>query len=286
VSVTDVGRGAVFLLTDYGNRDEFAGVTRAVVLDRAPDAILVDLTHEVPAFDVRAGALTLARCVGSLGPGVVLAVVDPGVGSGRRAVAVAVGGASVRSTARRAGPRYLVGPDNGLLGWAIDALGGATAAVALTPPSGPAGPTFDGRDLFAPVAARLWGGATMNDVGVPIDPGTLVRLADPVLRVTAGGPLEAEVLWVDGFGNVQLAAREADGDVAGLHGALEIVVAGSPHGGRRVANFDVLGTDELGLLVDANGRLALVCRRRPAATVLGVEPRDMVMVRPVSGPGR
>src|SRR5215472_12360768 len=109
-------RGAIFLLTDYGTADELVGVVRAVLARSAPGATLVDLTHEVPPFDVRAGALALSRAATHLGPGVVLAVVDPGVGTDRRGVALRVRGAD--------GPWALVGPDNGLLMWAAAALGG------------------------------------------------------------------------------------------------------------------------------------------------------------------
>jgi S-adenosylmethionine hydrolase len=285
--VTRGPRDAVFLLTDYGHEDEFAGLTRAVVLRQAPGAPVVDLTHGVPPFDVRAGALILSRSVAHLGPGVVVAVVDPGVGSGRRAVAVAVpGGPGPEGV----GPRHLVGPDNGLLGWAVDALGGATAAVALPATGslaraggvvgpGDGGGTFDGRDLFAPVAARLWLGATLNDVGYPIDPGSLVRLPPPQLAVSAGS-VETEVLWVDRFGNAQLAARADDAVRAGLGDAVEIRVGGSTRAGRRVASFAALDRDEVGLLIDANGHLSLVCDRRPAATVLEVRAGDMVRLRP------
>jgi S-adenosylmethionine hydrolase len=276
VTATPGGRGAVFLLTDYGYEDEFAGLTRAVVVKLAPGAPVVDLTHGVPPFDVRAGALTLSRSVGHLGPGVVVAVVDPGVGSGRRAVAVAV--------AAGVGPRYLVGPDNGLLGWAIEVLGGALAAVALTPVAGgDAGATFDGRDLFGPVAARLWSGAELRDVGLPVDPGSLVRLPDPLLRVSEGA-VEAEVLWVDRFGNAALAAGAGQATEAGIEGPVEIRAGRATTHARRVGSFSELGGDELGLLVDANGQLALVCDRRSAATVLGVEPGDIVSLRPVPRP--
>lgn len=279
--MTPPGRGAVFLLTDYGDRDEFAGLTRAVVVRLAPEATVVDLTHGVPPFDVRAGAFTLSRCVGYLGPGVVVAVVDPGVGSDRRGVAVAV-------RDDRGGPGYLVGPDNGLLGWALDTLGGPASAVALAAREGP-GRTFDGRDLFAPVAARLWSGATLHDVGMPIDPATLVRLAPPALTVRppAGavpGSLDAEVQWVDRFGNAQLAARQTDATGAGLGPTVGIGVGGEVRRARQVASFAALEDDEVGLMVDSNGHLSLVCGRRSAATVLGVRPGDMVtLCQPPSG---
>lgn len=293
--MTGPRRGAVFLLTDYGERDEFAGVTRAVVLRTAPGAPVVDLTHGIPPFDVRAGALALARCVGFIGPGVVIAVVDPGVGSGRRAVAVAVRG-GVDSAFD--GPGALVGPDNGLLGWAVEALGGAVAAVALPASAGP-GATFDGRDLFAPVAARLWAGASLNDVGLPIDPAGLVTLPPPRLRVisvpagprppgpgstpTRGGSVEAEVIWVDRFGNAQLAARADDATSAGLDDVVEIQVATTTWRARAVTSFAQLEGDQIGIMVDANGHLSLVCLRRPAATVLGVGAGDMVTL--IRAPG-
>jgi len=239
---------------------------------------VVDLTHGVPAFDVRAGALVLSRSVGHLGPGVVVGVVDPGVGGDRRAVAVAVDGGA---GGPGGGPRYLIGPDNGLLGWAIEILGGPVAAVCLTPAAGPSR-TFDGRDVFAPAAGRLWSGASLHDIGIPIDPGTLVELPRPVLEVGPGA-LEAEVLWVDRFGNVQLSARPADAERAGLAGVVEIgtATAAANREGRAVASFAELEGDEVGLLVDANGQLALVCDRRPAATVLGVRPGDIVTLAPV-----
>ena len=112
----------ITFLSDYGTGDEFVGVVKSVIRQIAPHVTVVDLTHEVPAYDVRAGSLTLSRSAQYLCPGVVLAVVDPGVGTERRAIAVEVGG----------GQSYLVGPDNGLLAGAVAMCGGATAAVELT----------------------------------------------------------------------------------------------------------------------------------------------------------
>jgi S-adenosyl-L-methionine hydrolase (adenosine-forming) len=271
--------GSIFFLTDYGLADEFAGVVRAAVLRRAPAAPIVDLTHGVPPFDVRAGALTLVRAVPHLGPGVVVAVVDPGVGTARRAIAI-----SVRPSATTDGPHHFVGPDNGLLPWAVDAVGGIDRVVALArrlPEE--AGATFDGRDVFAPAAARLWQGTALSELGEDIDPGDLGRL-DPARSSTSPGALEAEVDWVDRFGNVQLAAGPEDASRAGLGDELE-VVAGTAHQARRVSAFTALGPHTLGLLVDANGRLALVCDRESAATVLRVQAGDVVTVRRTA-PGR
>jgi S-adenosylmethionine hydrolase len=283
--------GAVFFLTDYGQADELAGVVRAVLARLAPGAPVVDLTHEVPPFDVRAGALALERAAPHLGPGVVLGVVDPGVGSPRRAVAVGLAGGER--------PRALVGPDNGLLGPAADALGGATGAVVLPRAAGEDQVTFDGRDVFAPAAAALWRGEALDALGEPLDPADLVRLAPPVLEVGEAS-LRAEVLWVDRFGNVQLAATAADGRavgaVPGCRVEVEVATGGPEEGAsRRVparmvrAFADLAGAQtaapELGLLVDANGRLALVCDRSPAATVLGVRSGDVVVVDVAAPPG-
>jgi len=275
-------RGTVFFLTDYGLVDEFAGVVRAAVLRVAPGAPIIDLTHGVTPFDVRAGALALVRAAPHLGPGVVLAVVDPEVGTSRRALAV-----SVARTTETEGPQHFVGPDNGLLPWAVDALGGVECAVALTSPRGGTlddasapGATFDGRDLFAPVAGRLWQGSSLTELGAEIDPGSLVRLADPRVSTTSGA-LAAEVLWVDRFGNVQLAARPADADAAVLGMELE-VIAGAVHRAQRVPTFAALEPGTLGLVVDANGHLAVVCDRQSAATVLQVRAGDLITVRSVA----
>jgi len=265
------GVGAVFLLTDYGHADEFAGVVRAVVSREAPSAQIVDLTHEVPPFDVRAGALTLVRCVGHLGPGVVVAVVDPGVGTHRRALAVELA-SGVGADPR--GPSHVVGPDNGLLPWAVDALGGPLRAVSL-----PSLGTFDGRDVFAPVAARLWRGDPLDSVGQPVELDSLVRL--PPARLLVGDAMvEAEVLWVDRFGNAQLAAAPADASRAGLGPRVEVVLeSGRFVPARLTSSYAELGDDEIGVVEDANGMLALACNRASAATVLGVTVGEMVGLR-------
>lgn len=259
--------GSVFLLTDYGYCDELAGVLRAALALAAPGVPMVDLTHGIAPFDVVGGARALARSVAYLGPGVVVAVVDPGVGTTRRGVAVEVDGP----------PRYLVGPDNGLLIEAARALGGPKRVAVLRRPGSLAASTFDGRDVFAPAAAALWAGADVVDVGAPVDPETLVRLPDPVVQVRPGG-LRAEVTWVDRFGNVQLAAGPADAAAAGLggHGAAVVVLVGQTrHLATWVVSFAHAGAG-LGVLTDANGRLAIVLDRGAAVRRLGVGTGDVV----------
>lgn len=250
---------------------------RAALARAAPGAPLVDLTHDVPAFDVRAGALTLRRAVPHLGPGVVLAVVDPGVGTIRRGVALATRAAE--------GPTALVGPDNGLLVWAAEALGGVQAAVSLRRSAG-ASATFDGRDVFAPAAASLWSGSPLESVGDPVDPADLTRLPPPHVEYGAGR-VSAEVLWIDRFGNVQLAATAGHGADAGLLDGdiLELVLDGGRVVGVRVVGAfgELAGSSDPGVLVDANGHLAVVCDRQPAATVLGVQSGETVTLRLPAG---
>jgi len=287
----------IFFLSDYGAEDEFVGVVHAVIAARAPATRVIDLTHAVPAFDVRAGSHTLRRAAPHLGSGVVLAVVDPGVGTARRGVGLEV-------PLPAGGTLFFVGPDNGLLVAAAEAVGEAPIgrAVALRR-DGPApgrGITFDGRDLFAPAAAALSSGTPLVELGDPVEPGSLVRLAGGVVepgRLPDGRTcLRAEVTWVDHFGNLQLAATVADARVAGLpttgrvelaarseteHPDLDglprsLVPDGMPL--RCVDAFGELEPGELGLLVDANGHLAVVARQASAAHWLNLAAGELLVL--------
>jgi hypothetical protein len=194
-------RCVVSLLTDYGLDDGFVGALHSVLRRRLPDLAIVDLTHGIPSQDVRAGSLALVRSAPYLAPGVVIAVVDPGVGTARRPIAVAAAAVT------------LVGPDNGLLPPALDVLGGPSAAVVLEDRGywwPPPGPTFAGRDIFAPAAGLLAAGHDLAELGSPIDPGSLIRLPPLTCRRRPDGSLELEVTWVDRYGNVQLSARPED----------------------------------------------------------------------------
>jgi S-adenosylmethionine hydrolase len=295
--MTQVPPQTVFFLSDYGTRDEFVGVVHAVLRAGAPGTAVIDLTHRVPVFDVRAGSQTLVRSVPHLGPGVVLAIVDPGVGTSRRGLCLDV--------ASPAGdPMLFVGPDNGLLIAAAESVGEAPVARAfeLSRPDAldDRGATFDGRDFFAPTAAALCRGVAPNELGVAIDPRTLVRLFGGVVeqgRLTDGRAcLRAEVTWVDHFGNVQLAATAADARSAGLPsgGSVEATTltdeeldhspslpsALVPEGMRLrcVSTFAELTRGELGLLVDANGHLAVVAGEASAAHWLNVTAGELVML--------
>ncbi|BCB82361.1 hypothetical protein Pflav_087710 [Phytohabitans flavus] len=193
--------------TDYGLSDGFVASCHGVIARLAPEARVIDVTHGVAPGDVARGAAVLAQTVPYLPPAVHVAVVDPGVGTSRRGIAA------------RAPGGVLVGPDNGLLPWAVDALGGAEELVELANPEwflADVSSTFHGRDIFAPVAAHLALGADLADAGPAADPATLVRLPEPVVAV-GDGWLEAEVLTVDRFGNVQLAAGGETLEALGQH---------------------------------------------------------------------
>jgi S-adenosylmethionine hydrolase len=268
----------VFFLSDYGARDEFAGVVRAVLRRLAPAAAVIDLTHEVPPFDVASGARTLTRAVPYLGDGVVLAVVDPGVGSARRGVAL-----RVDEPGRR---RFFVGPDNGLLLPAAELSGADIDAVELVGGERePGAATFDGRDVFAPAVASLCNGAPLSDLGPALDSAGLVRLLLPLPKratLSDGRPVRwCQVVWVDRFGNLQLSASPTDDDpdVFALAWADDDADAPRSSAGRmvrRVRAFADLRPGELGVIVDANGRLALVVREGSAAEVLGIGTGHLV----------
>lgn len=320
---------AIYFLSDYGTVDEFVGVVRAVLYRLAPAVPVIDLSHEVPPFDVGSGAAMLVRCAPHLGAGVVLGVVDPGVGTARGALAIRIGAERERPTGPTTrlpapiGPRWLVGPDNGLLTPMAEALGGADMAIALgradsplggTPPdrrgadAHRSGPSFDGRDLFAPAAAHLAIGGDPAVLGPTVDPAALVPGAEQPHgskdrgsgagegRPGGTGPLETSVMWIDRYGNVQLrlppealegiGLRPGDMTVVTLATGSDVdrgVQAGRAAGAgdtrrrfghstsvRWVRTFGELAGDELGLIVDANGQMALVLDRASAAGRLGL----------------
>lgn len=258
----------ISFLSDYGLDDEFVGVVKSVVRSLAPEVAVVDITHGIPPHDVRAGALALVRSVQYLAPGVVLAVVDPGVGTDRRAVAVEVGGDS---------ETFFVGPDNGLLASAVAMAGGATRAVELANRAYqlPApGATFAGRDVFAPAAAHLCNGVELDELGPAVDPITLRPGILPLSR-QEDTKLVTEVLWVDRFGNVEL--NVAPAEVEALGDRLTVRWGGGQvRTARRSLSYGELGPSEVGLVVDSYGLVSLAFDRRSAADELGLAPGDAV----------
>jgi S-adenosylmethionine hydrolase len=260
----------VWFLSDYGLEDEFVGVVKAVIRAIAPQVTVGDVTHQIPPHDTRVGALALARSMQylTLTPAVILAVVDPGVGSDRRAVAV------------EAGESVLVGPDNGLLASAVAMVGGARRAVSLTNDEYhlPApGPTFAGRDVFAPAAAHLCNGVDLAELGEPVDPITLLPGVLPLSRQEEGSVV-AEVLWVDRFGNAQLNVDPddlilMDDPLVLLHGEKQRTAV-------RARTYADLRPGQVGLVTDSYGLVSIALDRRSAADELRIHSGDAVTIKP------
>lgn len=264
----------ISFLSDYGTSDEFVGVVKSVIRSIAPDTVVLDITHEIPPYDIKAGSLALARSVQYLCPGVVLAIVDPGVGTARRSIAVEVGG----------GQSYLVGPDNGLLAPAIGMADGATAAVELNNPEyqlAAPGPTFAGRDVFAPAAAHLCAGVPLSALGAAVDPAVLLPGVVPLPR-QENGALVGEILWVDRYGNCQL--NIDPGEIESWGDRVQLRWLRPREGTRtatRVRAFDELGAGQVGLVVDSYGLLAIAVARGSAADTLGLAAGDEIHLVPL-----
>lgn len=260
----------IAFLTDYGRRDGFVAACHGVIATIAPRVRVIDVTHDVPPQDVRHAAVVLAQTLPYLPPSVVVGVVDPGVGTDRRGIAL------------QAGEHVLIGPDNGLLTWAADACGGVDRVVELTArrfrlDTGAA--TFDGRDVFAPAAAHVATGVALDELGDDVPVERVVRLPEPWVRAEPG-VLEAEVQAVDHFGNVALAAGRADLDAAGLTGAADVRLSVGecsrqlPIG----RSFAAVPPGELVVLIDSSGQVAVAANQGNAAEVLAVRPGDRVVI--------
>jgi S-adenosyl-L-methionine hydrolase (adenosine-forming) len=254
----------ITFLTDYGLENKFVGVCHGVMARIAPAARVMDITHLVPRGDIRHGAVVFRQSVPYLPPAVHLTVVDPGVGTARRAIVLQAGG------------QLIVGPDNGLLIWAAEELGGISAAFEITDPAvmlQPMSTTFHGRDLFSPAAAHLAAGRDPASVGSRIEPDSLVRLPDPVLRVD-GQEVTAESLLTDRFGNIQ---TSIDGDLLSRLGIvpgakLKITVGDAVRIVPYCETFGDVGPGELLGHIDSTGLVALAVNLGDAAAELGLEP--------------
>jgi S-adenosyl-L-methionine hydrolase (adenosine-forming) len=260
----------ISFLSDYGLTDEFVGVVHGVIAGICPDARVIDITHGIPRQDVRAGAAVLARALPYLPAGVHLAVVDPDVGARRRALAL--------RTAEDG--RLLVGPDNGLLPSAADPFGGVAEAVEISASPWrlePVSATFHGRDIFAPVAARLACGAPLASAGTPLDPAELVTIERTQPRQEQGA-LVAHVVGTDGFGNAVLDAGHDDLVESDLKLGDQVAARS---GSRRVRGvvartFSDVAPGALLLYEDAGGSLALAVNGGDAAALLGLRAGDEV----------
>ena len=263
----------VTLLTDYGRDDDFAGVCHGVIRTIHPEAEIVDITHGIERYAVRQGAIVLRNTLPYMPPGVHVAVVDPQVGSERRALALRTGEG-----------RLLVGPDNGLLSLGWERFGGVDLAVDVTRSQHrlePASATFHGRDLFAPVAAHLAAGAELADAGDPLDPDELERVVLPEPRQDDGA-LVAHALVIDHFGNVSLNVDHDQLTASGLTlGAeVELETGGERFLATYAQTFVDVSAGELLIYEDAYRTLAVAINRGDAAAGLRLSPDSELRLRP------
>ncbi len=272
-------RPFVSLLSDWGVRDPSPAICHGVILGIAPEALIVDISHEVEKYNIRHAALLLWCALPFMPIGAHVAVVDPGVGTARRAIAL-----------EAARGDYLVGPDNGLLLPGAERLGGVVRAHLIE--NGQyrlpvVSSTFHGRDLFSPAAAHLAAGVPLEHIGPPVDPRGLVAL-DWSLVSVRDGELETGVVYIDTFGNVKLAGLTAD-----LHEAVGPLVRGaqlmlrllSPHEQVRsltwASTFGDVERGDLLLYEDSYGRLCIAANQDNAARQLQLEDgAGLVIARP------
>jgi S-adenosyl-L-methionine hydrolase (adenosine-forming) len=256
----------ITLTTDFGTQDWFVGTMKGVILSVHPRATVVDITHAVPAGDLRAGAFALAAACRFFPKGTIhVAVVDPGVGSRRKAVAI------------RTADSVFIGPDNGVLSWAL-AERKITAIHALENEAyflQPVSRTFHGRDIFAPIAAHLSRGVPMRRFGPPQN--DLVRLAWPEPR-KGQGSVEGEVIYIDRFGN---AITNLDGSsLPDLASALCEIIS------RRRRVFPVCPCYQAATpgrpvaVIGSSGFLEIAINGGSAAKTLGLREGAKVRVRP------
>ncbi|MGB0120587.1 MAG: SAM-dependent chlorinase/fluorinase [Solirubrobacterales bacterium] len=263
----------ITFLTDFGVEDEFSGVCRAVIDRFDPEIRVIDVTHGINPGDVRRGALALAALVHYSAPAVHLAVVDPGVGTDRRALALC------------AGDHFLVGPDNGLLVPAADRLGGADRAFEISESPArlvPTHRTFHGRDIFSPVAAELARGLPPEELGIEIDASSLVTLDFPEPSLDSG-LLVAHVLAHDRYGNLALNVGPELILQSFLKDGASVTVEA---GGSRIGEMpfgSAFGEVETGspiLFPDSSGSLALAVNGGSAAKKFDLAPDDELLIRP------
>jgi S-adenosylmethionine hydrolase len=262
----------ICFISDYGLSGELVGICKGVMVGIAPGVSIIDVTHNVPGFDVVRGAETLRHATGYMPEDAVyLAVIDPEDKTGRRELAVETGSGA-----------YLVGPDNGLLLPASEALGGMARAVRLTNPryhALPVSNSFHGRDIFSPVAAHLAAGADLADLGEAVTPESLALIDFPGARREAGGGLAAEIIDIDRYGNARLSATQDDIDLR--YGApVEIRVRDDIMDARYVQTFGASETGDLVLVVDSHWRLSLAVNKGNAARALLLSSGDEVSIEP------
>jgi S-adenosylmethionine hydrolase len=262
----------VSFLSDFGLKDDFVGTCHGVMKTIAPDVQIIDVTHGIAPQHVLQGALVLANTTPYMPPGVHLAVVDPGVGSARRPLAL-----------RSGDGRLFVGPDNGLLVPAAERLGGIEEAHELANPDyalDMISRTFHGRDLFAPAAAHLAAGVPLEALGPPVAADALARLDLPEPDV-GENRIRATVLYIDRFGNVQLnLTREHLQQAEVLPGTvIEVELALDRYYAVAARTFADARKGDVILYEDAYRNIALAISGGNAAELFGAAPGQEVRIR-------
>jgi S-adenosyl-L-methionine hydrolase (adenosine-forming) len=260
----------VTFLSDFGLQDDFVGTCHGVIKRIAPDVQIIDITHGIPPRAVVQGALVFANTVPYMPQGVHLAVIDPGVGGSRRALAL-----------RDREGRMYVGPDNGLLLPAAGRSGIEEAHEILNPEYAlePVSRTFHGRDIFAPAAAHLAKGVGLGELGPPIDPAALVPLELPTANL-GRNRIEATVLYVDNFGNIQLnLTREHLDQLSVEPGArVELELDGRRYYATAARTFSDARPGDLILYEDSYRNIAVAMNRGDAGEMLSARPGQSLRI--------
>jgi S-adenosylmethionine hydrolase len=261
----------ICFLTDFGLQDDFVGTCHGVIARIAPDARVIDVTHGIPATAVLQGALVLSSTLPYMPAGVHLAVVDPGVGGARRALAL-----------KDADGRLFVGPDNGLLLPAAERAGIVEARELANPAYAleSISRTFHGRDLFAPAAAHLATGVPLAELGPPVDPEGLVRLDLPAPTIDGRG-IHATLLYVDSFGNIALNLDRDDVEALGIVSGTRVEL-NLPSGERYYAvmarTFADARPGDVILYEDSYKNMSLAITRGSAARMLHASPGQEIRI--------
>ena len=265
----------ICFISDYDLSGELVGICKGVMLGIAPGVSIIDVTHSVPKFDVVRGAETLRHATGYMpDDAVYLAVIDPDDKPARRELAAETGSGA-----------YLVGPDNGLLLPAAEALGGVVRAVLLTNPEyhlHPISKSFHGRDVFSPVSAHLAAGADLDDLGERVDPASMESLDFPGFRREADGGLAAEIINIDRFGNARLSVMQEDLDLR-FGTPLEIGVRDEVIQARYVETFGTAEDGDLVVVPDSHWRLSLAVNKGNAARALLLSVGEKIRLEPSAG---
>jgi len=263
--------GFIGFLSDFGLEEEWVASCKGVIYRIAPDSRILDISHEIPPFNVRKGALVLASALPYCPVGVYVAVVDPGVGGVRKPLLLKAARGDV-----------LIGPDNGLLIPAAERLGGVAGSVEIKNRRymhDVVSPMFHGRDIFAPVAAHVSNGADMADIGPSIDPALLAKMPWPK-PVIEPGRIICQVIDIDRFGTLRLNidARKFEKLDVPVGETLSIEFAGRKQLVRFVETFSDVPRGELLIAVDSASWLSIAKNLGNAAKALGIGIGDEVVI--------